>query len=184
MHKFTVLGSLTVLMAASLAHSADSVDPQNPNRVSKNADVALTTEVKEVLVDSGIAKPGEIQVETHERVVQLSGFVDSESTQELALRAAKNIEGVASVRNDLIVQPAAPTSSEAKEDVVIAAKVRKQLQQEPEVRSARDINVEVKEGVVQLSGFVEDVDEKKRAADAVATVAGVRDVRNDIALAR
>jgi osmotically-inducible protein OsmY len=184
MHKLPVLGSLTLMLLAPLAQSADSIDPSKPKRVSKDTDVSLTSEVKESLVDNGIAKKGEVQVETRQRVVQLSGFVDSESTQELALQAAKNVEGVESVRNDLVVQSSTPTRAEAKEDTVIAAKVRKQLQQEPELRSARSINVDVSEGVVQLSGFVENVDEKTRAADAVATVAGVRDVRNDIALGR
>lgn len=181
MHKLPVLGSLTLVLLAPLAHAAD---PLKPSRVSKDTDVSLTSEVKEALIDTGIAKKGEVQVETHEGVVQLSGFVDSDSTQELALKAAKNVEGVASVRNDLVVQPATPTSNESKDDTVIAAKVRKQLQQEPELKSARNINVDVSGGVVQLSGFVANLDEKNRAADAVATVAGVRDVRNDIALGR
>ena len=181
MHKLPVLGSLTLLLLAPLAHAGD---PLAPKRVSKDTDVSLTSAVKESLVDNGIAKKGEVQVETHQRVVQLSGFVDSEATQELALQAAKNVEGVASVRNDLVVQSSTPTKAEAREDTVIAAKVRKQLQQEPDLESARNINVDVSEGVVQLSGFVATVDEKARAADAVAAIAGVRDVRNDIALER
>jgi hyperosmotically inducible periplasmic protein len=184
MHKLPVLGCLTLLFIAPLAQSAESIDPVNPKRVSKDMDVSLTSEVKAALIDNGIARKGEVQVETHDGVVQLSGFVDSESTQELALRAAKNVEGVESVRNDLVVQPSTPTKTEAKEDTVVAAKVRKQLQQEPDLQSARDINVDVSDGIVQLSGFVANVEEKTRAADAVATVAGVRDVRNDIALAR
>jgi hyperosmotically inducible protein len=183
MHKVTVLGSLTLLLLSSVALSADDMNNAR-KQVSKDADVALTSDVKEALVDSGIARTGEIQVETQDRVVQLSGFVDSESTQELALRAAKGVDGVASVRNDLVVSPSKPTTSEAKDDAVIAAKVRKQLDQQPNAKDARDINVEVNEGVVQLSGFVESVDDKNRAADVVASIAGVKDVRNDIALGR
>lgn len=184
MHKLPVLGTLTVLLFSTVTHAAAAVDPLNPNRVSNDTDVSLTSEVKDALIDNGIAKKGEIQVQTDERTVQLSGFVDSQSTQELALRAAKNVEGVERVRNDLVVKPSSPTKSEAKDDSIIAAKVRQQLQQEPDIDSARNINVDVSEGVVQLSGFVSSVDEKNRAADAVATVAGVRDVRNDIALGR
>jgi hyperosmotically inducible periplasmic protein len=182
MHTFHVLGSLTLLLA-SLTHAAEDFATAK-KQVSKDADVALTSEVKDALVDNGIVKTGDIQVETQDRVVQLSGFVDSESTQELALRAAKGVVGVDSVRNDLVVRTESPTISEAKDDAVIAAKVRKELQQQPNVRAARDINVDVNEGVVQLSGFVPTVDEKNRAADVVASVAGVKDVRNDIALGR
>jgi hyperosmotically inducible periplasmic protein len=182
MHKITVLGSLTVLLLSPVTRAEEqrAVD----GKASTDADVALTSDVKEALTDSSIAKTGEIQVETHDGVVQLSGFVDSESTEELALRAAKAVKGVESVRNDLVVSPSKPTRSEAKDDAVIAAKVRKELQQQPNAKAARDINVDVSEGVVQLSGFVASVDDKNRAADVVASVAGVKDVRNDIALGR
>jgi hyperosmotically inducible periplasmic protein len=183
MHKVSVIGSITLLLLSPLAHAADNLATPT-EQVGNDGDVALTTAVKAALVESGIAKTGEIQVETHERVVQLSGFVDSESTQELALQAARDVRGVESVRNDLVVRTSKPTTTERKDDTVIAARVRKELQQQPEVRSSKDINVDVSEGVVQLSGFVDSVDEKNRAADIVASVAGVKDVRNDIALER
>jgi hyperosmotically inducible periplasmic protein len=181
MHKASVLGSLTLVLLSQTVSAADNPVPAK-KRVSQDVDVALTSDVKEALVDTGISKTGEIQVETHERVVQLSGFVDSESTQELALRAAKAVDGVERVRNDLVVQTSSPTLKETKQDTLIEAKVRKELKEQPDVRAARDINVEVNEGVVQLSGFVPTVEEKNRAADVVASVAGVRDVRNDIVL--
>jgi len=180
MHKVPVLACLTVLLMSPLTYAGDAGNKS----VSNDADVTLTTAVKEALVESGIAKRGQVQVETQNRIVQLSGFVDSEATQELALQAAKGIEGVESVRNDLVVQPSKPSLSEAKDDSVIEARVRKQLQQTSDVPSPNDINVEVKEGVVQLSGFVASLDEKNRAADVVASIAGVKDVRNDIALQR
>jgi hyperosmotically inducible periplasmic protein len=180
MHKLSVLGSLTLLLAPLLANAAETLETAK----QQDADAALTSEVKDALVDSGIAKTGEIQVETEDRVVQLSGFVDSEQTQELALRAAKEVDGVESVRNDLVIRSSQPTQNEAKDDTVIAAKVRQQLDQQTDAKTARDINVDVNEGVVQLSGFVDSVDQKNRAADVVASVAGVKDVRNDIALGR
>jgi hyperosmotically inducible protein len=183
MHKSSVLGSITLLLLMPVAQSADNLETAT-KQVGNDADVRLTSAVKGALVESGIAKTGEIQVETNGRIVQLSGFVDSESTQELALQAVRAVRGVETVRNDLVVRTSSPTLTEKKDDTVIAARVRKQLQQEPGVRSSNDINVDVNEGVVQLSGFVDSVDEKNRAADVVAAVAGVKDVRNDIALER
>jgi len=183
MHKDSVLGSITLLLLSPVAFTADNLGTPT-EQVGNDADVAVTVAVKGALVESGIAKTGEVQVETHERVVQLSGFVDSESTQELALQAARAVNGVESVRNDLVVRTSKPTLTERKDDTVIAARVRKQLQQQTEVRSSNDINVDVSEGLVQLSGFVDSVDKKNRAADIVASVTGVKDVRNDIALER
>jgi hyperosmotically inducible protein len=183
MHKVSVLGSITLLLLSPLTYAAET-SATTTKQVSKDADVTLTSAVKNALLESGIAKTGEIQVETHERIVQLSGFVDSESTQELALQAARTVEGVDSVRNDLVVRTSKPSLTERKDDTVIAARVRQQLQRQAEVRAPNEINVDVSEGVVQLSGFVDSVDQKNRAADIVASVAGVKDVRNDIALQR
>ena len=45
-----------------------------------------------------------------------------------------------------------------------------------------DVQVEVQDGAVQLSGFVESVDSKTKAADIASTVAGVTDVQNNIAV--
>jgi osmotically-inducible protein OsmY len=42
------------------------------------------------------------------------------------------------------------------------------------------VNVETFKGVVQLSGFVNSKDEKKRAGDLAKTVEGVKDVKNNL----
>jgi osmotically-inducible protein OsmY len=42
--------------------------------------------------------------------------------------------------------------------------------------------VEVRSGVVQLSGFVSSADEKREAEQIASQVAGVTDVRNSIAV--
>ena len=49
---------------------------------------------------------------------------------------------------------------------------------------ASDIEVEVREGVVMLSGSVEDRRTKRRAEDVAESVNGVRDVQNQIRVAR
>src|SRR5690606_23929043 len=123
----------------------------------------------------------DINVETRNGVVQLSGFVDSEGALNAALLRARSVEGVAEVRNDLSIRADDRPPREPVADTVIAARVRDEL---GNVRLAdeSDVNVEVREGVVQLSGFVESVEEKVQAADVASKVAGVRDVENHIAL--
>jgi osmotically-inducible protein OsmY len=65
------------------------------------------------------------------------------------------------------------------DDKVIASKVKTELITNEETK-ARDINVEVYRGVVQLSGFVETEGAKKMAADIARRVEGVVDVKNDL----
>jgi osmotically-inducible protein OsmY len=80
-----------------------------PTRTSESTgqyvdDATITTKVKSALVgDSGL-KGFDIHVVTYKGVVQLSGFVNSTQTIAHATDVAKNVGGVQSVRNDLIVK--------------------------------------------------------------------------------
>lgn len=145
------------------------------------SDVALTTKVKAALAADRAVKARDIEVETRDGVVQLSGFVDSEDASTAAIMRARSVEGVAEVRNDLSIRTDDRPAQEPVADTVIAARVRDSLGN-VKLAEDSDVNVEVSEGVVQLSGFVRTVEEKAQAGDAASTVAGVRDVENHIAL--
>jgi len=65
---------------------------------------AITTKVKARFVDTMGSTAFQIQVKTFKDVVQLSGFVNSESVKRRASVIAANTSGVRQVRNDLIVK--------------------------------------------------------------------------------
>jgi hypothetical protein len=67
-------------------------------------DSAITTRVKAAIVADESLKVAEINVETYKGVVQLSGFVSSMDAQYRAVKIAKEIEGVKSVKNDMHVK--------------------------------------------------------------------------------
>ena len=160
--------------------SVTTAQAQEPAAETSASD-ALAARVQAALRSSDVASANEIKVETKGDAVQLSGFVESEADQERALERARAVRGVGSVRNDLVVRESRPTVGQARDDTVIAATVRKEIKAQVE-EGARDINVAVSDGVVQLSGYVADASTKNRAADVASTVNGVQDVRNDIAL--
>ena len=64
-------------------------------------DSVVTAKVKSALVADPTTKAYQIEVETFEGVVQLSGFVDSSASISRATQVAQNIDGVKSVKNDL-----------------------------------------------------------------------------------
>lgn len=67
-------------------------------------DTVITSKIKAyILKDEGL-KSLDVSVETHNGIVQLSGFVSSKDQVTTAERIAKTVEGVKSVRNDLIVK--------------------------------------------------------------------------------
>ena len=67
-------------------------------------DSAITAEVKVRLAANDLVRSFQVGVETSHGVVQLSGFVDSQSSADQAASIARGVDGVTSVRNDLVVQ--------------------------------------------------------------------------------
>jgi hyperosmotically inducible protein len=69
-------------------------------------DSLLTTKVKAALVGNPVTKARQINVETLNGVVQLSGFVDSNDEISEATKVASSVSGVKNVENKLAVKPA------------------------------------------------------------------------------
>jgi len=68
-------------------------------------DSAITLKVKTAILGDETLKSSEINVETFKGVVQLSGFVNSQSDINQAVVVARNVNGVTSVRNDMQLKP-------------------------------------------------------------------------------
>ncbi|KIH76997.1 BON domain-containing protein [Geoalkalibacter ferrihydriticus] len=67
-------------------------------------DTVITTKVKSAIFAEPDLKVLQISVETFKGVVQLSGFVDSAQSVRKAGEVARAVEGVESVKNNLIVR--------------------------------------------------------------------------------
>ena len=70
-------------------------------------------------------------------------------------------------------------TAEVVDDATINAKVKSALIADPEVKGTQ-LNVNTYKGVVQLSGFVNNESEMRRAQEKAASVQGVTSVRNDL----
>jgi len=64
-------------------------------------DSIITTKVKAAIFNEPTLKSAEINVETFKGVVQLSGFVSSQSDINKAVELARGVKGVTSVKNDM-----------------------------------------------------------------------------------
>jgi len=144
-------------------------------------DTGTTSKVKAALIQNPITKARDINVEVNRGVVQLAGFVDSAQEKDEASRVAKSVNGVHSVRNDLKIQASPRTAGEVVDDAMITGKVKAALIGDSRTK-AYQINVETKEGIVELGGFVDSAQAKSAATDVARTVTGVKQVRNDLEL--
>ncbi|MFZ3253769.1 MAG: BON domain-containing protein [Syntrophales bacterium] len=67
-------------------------------------DSVITTKVKSLLAADDFLKSFQISVETYQGAVQLSGFVNSQKAVDEAGEITRSVNGVKSIKNNLIVK--------------------------------------------------------------------------------
>lgn len=143
-------------------------------------DSTLTAKVKAALVDHESIKSTDISVKTDQKVVTLSGFVESQAQAEEAVKVAKGVEGVTSVSDKLHVRDSKNTSVKGYAgDTAITSEVKAKLLADDIVPS-RKVKVETTDGVVQLSGTVDSQAQSDRAESIAKAIDGVKSVKNDL----
>ena len=107
--------SRSILVAAALALALGACATDNSKQQSGSSETAgqyvddatVTAKVKTAIAsDVGVKAASAVNVETYRGVVQLSGFADSDDPASRAASAAKKVNGVRSVKNDIRVKSA------------------------------------------------------------------------------
>lgn len=75
--------------------------------------------------------------------------------------------------------PTDRTAGQVVDDVTLTGRVKAALVESPQTK-ARDIDVEVRKGEVQLNGFVDSADQSAHAVKLAMEVEGVKSVRNNL----
>lgn len=107
MFKRTALLLATLIGAGALVGcNTTDTDQGDAERTAANAgravdDSVITGKVKAALVADPTTKAHQIEVETFQGQVQLSGFVESTEARSRAVEIARNVEGVRDVKNSL-----------------------------------------------------------------------------------
>jgi hyperosmotically inducible periplasmic protein len=116
-------------------------------------DSNLTATIKAELSQDPIVNAPDVDVDTKDGNVVLSGVVTSEEQITRAVKIAGSYEGVKSVTNNL--QVGSKTIGDVIGDKVIVSKIKGKLIAEPGIRSM-NIDVDAQKGVVTLTGLVYD----------------------------
>ncbi|QCR37255.1 molecular chaperone OsmY [Nissabacter sp. SGAir0207] len=169
--------------ADSAATSAGDKIDSSVNKVSNYmGDSAVTAKVKSALVDDEAIKSTDISVDTTNGVVTLSGFVASQAEADKAVAVTKKVEGVTSVSDKLHVRDSKEQTAKAYAgDAATTTEVKAKLLADDNVPS-RNVKVITTEGVVQLSGTVENQAQSERAEGIAKAVDGVKSVKNDLTI--
>lgn len=143
-------------------------------------DSGVTAKAKAALVDDEAIKSTDISVETHQGVVTLSGFVTSQDQAEKAVALVQKVEGVKSVSDKLHVRDSKSQSMKGYAgDAATTSEIKAKLLADDIVPS-RKVKVETTDGVVQLSGTVENKAQSDRAEGIAKAIEGVKSVKNDL----
>ncbi|HDH7846837.1 TPA: molecular chaperone OsmY [Raoultella ornithinolytica] len=169
--------------AQSVATSAGQAVDSSLNKVGDFMDDStITARVKAVLIDDKNIRSSDISVKTENKVVTLSGSVDSAEQKDLAVNAAKTVKGVTTVNDQLNVVAEKSASLEGYAgDTAITSQVKAKLLADDIVPS-RKVTVETRDGTVHLSGTVDSRQQADRAADIAKAVSGVKNVENNLSV--
>lgn len=143
-------------------------------------DTVVSAKVSSALLADNEVKAYDIKVATRKGETMLSGFVDSQSQIEHSVAIAKNVEGVKSVDNKLMLKESRTIGNKI-DDGVITAKVKSALIADASIKSL-DIAVITSKGDVQLSGFVDSDTQIVRATEVAKTIEGVQKVTNQMSI--
>ncbi|HEX4956453.1 MAG TPA: BON domain-containing protein [Thermoanaerobaculia bacterium] len=165
--------SLIGIGLLALAGCTSSMVPKS----TQHADAGITSVIQASLEANDKVKARQVDIETREGVVYLTGVVDTEEARREAGRVAWRTEGVGGVVNDLTVGER--TVGDWVDDVMISSKVKSKLLANSEIK-AGDIDVSSSQGVVTLIGRVSSKIIKSDAERIARGTKGVKDVNNEL----
>jgi len=116
-----------------------------------------------------------VTAKVNEGVVTLTGIVADKDLKSVAEDTVSNLPGVTRVENQITLDPALKEHS----DAWIAWKIRYQLLVHANI-SYTDTKVDVKEGVVTLTGTAENMAQKELTGEYAKNIDWVKSVKNEI----
>lgn len=144
------------------------------------SDAGITTAIKSRLAGDDEVKAYQIDVDTKDKIVTLTGTVDTARAKTRAGDIARLEKGVFQVMDNITVNPAAPPPPT---DASLTASVKAKLAADSTL-SGLKINVDTLDGVVTLSGEVKSQTEKEAAVRFARDTAGVREVNDRLVIAK
>jgi osmotically-inducible protein OsmY len=167
----------TLIIGATLALSYACKDNRRVEQTIDDGNLTATLGAKYAF-DSEIDRY-RIDIDVHDGVVTLRGAVSDAEQREEAERIALATKGVRSVVNELLIDPTPRTAARVFDDAWIVSMIDSKLAVDPEVRAV-DVDVDVRDGNVTLSGTVDTEAAKAEAEDLAWSVDGVKKVNNEI----
>ena len=167
-HSIPLMLATVALLVLSVPVSASEMD----DRIESSA--------RESYVFKTFLKGDDINIQSKDGAVTLTGVVSGESRRGLAKETVAGLPGVSSVDNRLEVKGAFPTPNS---DAWLREKVKATLLFRRNV-SAYTTEVDVKGGIVTLRGDAASQAQKELTAEYAKDVEGVKEVKNEMTVSK
>ena len=142
---------------------------------ASETDDQIMSSAKESYVFKTFLKDGDVQIQSKDGVVTLSGTVNEESHRLLAQETAANLPGVKSVNNELTLKGERPAEMS---DAWITLKVKSTLLFHRSVSAMTEVNT--KDGVVTLKGEADNQAQIDLTTAYARDIDGVKEVMNEM----
>lgn len=162
--------ALAQLPLAASVHAEQAVSQK------KITDKDITSAVESEFFEDRSVPHNDVEVSTTNGVVTLTGTVSNLLARDVSQRLAQTVRGVRAVVNRIDVRPRFQKSDEELKRLVQNA-----LAYDP-AADAYEIKVSVQDKVASLDGKVQSFAERDLAERVARSVAGIRDVRNNVVL--
>ena len=145
----------------------------------RTAGIQVEDEAIELRSESGLKKilpkNSHIKVSSYNRMVLLTGEVNSDNDRALAERFVKSQDNVKSVINDLVIAPETTLTQRAK-DLLISAEIKTRLIASKDIHASA-VHIVTQNGVVYLMGRLTNA-EADRVSNLVSTsqISGIQKV--------
>lgn len=185
---------LSMIVATSLTTAAYAGDMDTDNKWEKGAkDAWIDGKAEATLLFNGNLDSFDINTDVKDGNVVLTGKVENSVDKKLAEELVANIDGVTSVDNKLTVVADNDMHQEMSDDMEdtvdegtneltdakIATVIKTRLLMDTDI-SGFDIDVDVENGVVTLTGEVDSDAERDLAIEIAKNASDVKDVESDL----
>jgi hyperosmotically inducible protein len=145
---------------------------------SRVHDALLTAKIKLAVVSDPRVKGRDVTIETENSIVTLRGSVETEEARAATGEITASVKGVKGIKNKLKIVTLEP-GTEMEIDQAVTDRVKAGLQKEAKLRNA-DITVHTEDGIVTLTGKVQNLLASAQAAWMAWKAKGVRAVKNEL----
>ena len=185
---------LSMIVATSLTTAAYAGDMDTDNKWEKGAkDAWIDGKAEATLLFNGNLDSFDINTDVKNGNVVLTGKVENSVDKKLAEELVANIDGVTSVDNKLTVVADNDMHSDMSDDMEegveegtseltdakIATVIKTRLLMDTDI-SGFDIDVDVENGIVKLTGEVDSDAERDLAVEIAKNASDIKDVESDL----